>query len=177
MQLETKLDHKAVTDPAVYCTAALGPCIFAHDNSPSEAANIVMVTTVDKSGRAIFDCDCRVMESCSHAEAGMHAPYHGSLQGSAPSCCLHADTNMSDPLLRMSLLKAAEMRAKSCHMPAISTHESNATSDNTRWTIFMLQCPIHAMLSADQALIGGQSNKLGHLACVSCQTTCRSQVQ
>ena len=58
------------------------------------------------------------MASCSHAEAGLHEPYRRSLQGSTLSYCLHAITDVKNPLLRMSLWKTAEMRAKSCHMPA-----------------------------------------------------------
>ena len=104
------------------------------------------------------------MEFCNHAEGGVHVPYHGSLQESTLGYCLHALTDFNNPQLRMSLWKTAEMRAKSCHMPATSTLESNATSGDRTWTVFVRQCPLHAMLAAAQALIGGQSRRPGHLA-------------
>ena len=72
------------------------------------------------------------MKSCSQAEPGMHAPYHGSLLESTLSQYLHAIRDFSNPLLRMSLLETAEMHAESCHMPAMSGPESNTTYDDTR---------------------------------------------
>lgn len=95
-------NRDTVTNPAVYCTATLGPCTFAHSRSPSEAANMIILWTSQVAQSLRLQSSkttcCRAQDcalhapytlypatSCSHAETGVNAPYHGSLQESTLS--------------------------------------------------------------------------------------------